>query len=446
NLLDNMDGLAAGIAAIAAGFCLLLSLWEQDFGGALASMVFLGACVGFLVRNFPRARVFMGDAGSYFLGSFLAGLSLIAQFPYSRGITAVLALPVLILLVPIFDTGFVTVTRLLSGRPLAVGGRDHASHRLVAVGVSERWAVVFLYGLAASAGVLAVFSYQAGFSYSLALFGLLVVGMLLLGVYLAGVREVEATPASRSGAVLRLVADFQYKRQVLTVALDLILIVLAYYTAYLLRFEAGMAHELKLFFDSLPIILASQLVALVGAGLYRGVWRYAGLRDLIRIVGAATVGTMGAVASLVFVYRFEGFSRAVFVLDWLLLVALIGASRLSFRLFGELFRPRPAQFQRVLIYGAGDGGELTVRELLNNPALQRVPVGFIDDDRGKHGMRIHGLPVFGGIGSLEALIREHVIAEIVVSSLKIQGNGLQQVAEQCQALGVSVRRASLKLE
>ncbi|MFQ5664664.1 MAG: nucleoside-diphosphate sugar epimerase/dehydratase, partial [Terriglobia bacterium] len=213
-----------------------------------------------------------------------------------------------------------------------------------------------------------------------------------------------------------------------------------------LRFEAGMAPELKRFFDSLPLVLVSQLVALVIAGLYRGVWRYAGLRDLIRIVGATTVGTMGAVVFLVLVYHFHGFSRAVFVLDWLLLVVLLGGSRLSFRLFGELFRPRPGQFQRVLIYGAGDGGELTVRELLNNPTLQRVPVGFIDDDRGKHGTRIHGLPVFGGIGSLEALIREHVITEVVISSLKIQGNGLEQVAERCRAHGVSVRRASLRLE
>ncbi|MBI4560757.1 MAG: glycosyl transferase, partial [Candidatus Rokubacteria bacterium] len=274
NLLDNMDGLAAGVAAIAAGSSLLLSLWELDSNGALAAAIFLGACLGFLPRNFPPARIFMGDAGSYFLGVFLAGLSLIAQFPYSRGITAVLALPVLILLVPIFDTAFVTITRLFSGRPLAVGGRDHTSHRLVSVGVSERWAVVFFYGITASSGILAILSYQVGFSYSVVLLSLLVLVVVLLGVYLAGVRQVTVAPASRPGAVLHLVADFPYKRQVLTVALDLVLIVLAYYTAYLLRFEQGMASEVKRFFESLPLVLVSQLIALVATGLYRGVWRY----------------------------------------------------------------------------------------------------------------------------------------------------------------------------
>ncbi len=446
NLLDNMDGLAAGIAAIAAAFRLLFSLWEGEAADAVAAATFLGGCVGFLARNFHPARIFMGDAGSHFLGFFLAGLSLTARFPYSRGTTAVLALPVLLLLVPIFDTTFVTVTRLLSGRRVSVGGRDHTSHRLVAVGISQRGVVLFFYGVAASSGAVALISYQVGLSYSVALLGLLVLGLVLLGVYLAGVRGVAVAPASGSGTVLRLVADFQYKRQVLTVSLDLALIVMAYYLAYLLRFEEAMAGEINRFLDSLPIVLVSQLVVLVGFGLYQGVWRYAGLRDFLRIVWATAVGTMGAVVFLVLVYRFEGFSRAVFILDWLLLVVLISGSRVSFRLFGELFRRRPPDFQRVLIYGAGDGGELTVRELLNNPALERVPVGFLDDDRGKQGAKIHGLPVFGGVDSLDGLIAKHLISEVIVSSSKIQGESLRQLTDRCRVLGLPVRRASLQLE
>ncbi len=446
NLLDNMDGLAAGIAAIAAAFRLLFSLWEGEAAEAVAAASFLGACMGFLARNFPPARIFMGDAGSHFLGFFLAGLSLTAQFPYSRGTTAVLAFPVLLLLVPIFDTTFVTVTRLLSGRRVSVGGRDHTSHRLVAVGVSERGVVLFLYGVAASSGAVAVISYQVGLSYSVVLLGLLVLGLVLLGVYLAGVRGVGVVPASRSGTVLRLVADFQYKRQVLTVSLDLALIVMAYYMAYLLRFEEAMAGEINRFLDSLPIVLISQLVVLVGFGLYQGVWRYAGLRDFLRIVSATAVGTMGAVSILVLMQRFEGFSRAVFVLDWLLLMVLIGGSRVSFRLFGMAFRSRPSEFRRVLIYGAGDGGELTVKELWNNSDLERVPVGFIDDDREKHGAKVHGLPVFGGVDVLDAVLREHGITEVILSSSKIQGEGLRRLTEACLVLGVPVRRASFRLE
>src|SRR5262249_22308953 len=152
------------------------------------------------------------------------------------------------------------------------------------------------------------------------------------------------------------------------------------------------------------------------------------------IVNAATVGTLLAAATLLITRSPAPASRTVFVLDWLLLVVLVVGSRASFRVFGELLRPRPPSFQRVLIYGAGDGSELLVRELLNNPALQRVPVGFIDDDRGKHHTKIHGLPVFPGGEALEEVLRARAVTELIVSSAKIQGHGLARVAEVCGRL------------
>jgi UDP-GlcNAc:undecaprenyl-phosphate GlcNAc-1-phosphate transferase len=136
----------------------------------------------------------------------------------------------------------------------------------------------------------------------------------------------------------------------------------------------------------------------------------------------------------------------VFILDWILLTVLIAGSRASFRIFAEIFRPRPHEFRRVLIYGAGGGGELIVREMLNNPALQRLPMGFVDDDRNKHATRIHGLPVFGDIRQIESLVREHRINEVIVSSAKIAGDGLARAVEVCGRLEVPIRTASVKLE
>jgi UDP-GlcNAc:undecaprenyl-phosphate/decaprenyl-phosphate GlcNAc-1-phosphate transferase len=445
NLLDNMDGLAAGIAAIAAAFRLLFSYWEADAIGLVVASSLLGSCLGFLMRNFPPARIFMGDAGSQFVGFFLAGVSLI-QVPYSRGTVAVLAVPALLLLVPIFDTIFVMATRVFSGRPISVGGRDHTSHRVVAIGASERRVALFFYVVASAAGGVAVISYQAGLSYAALALGMTLLATGLLGVYLAGIQVVTRSPASPAITVVRRLADFQYKRQVLTIALDLALIVFAYYAAYVLRFEYAIDAELGKLLRSLPVILVSQLLAFVGFGLYRGVWRYAGLRDVLRIAQAATVGTMAAAFVLVLTYRFEGFSRAVFIVDWLLLVILIGGSRVSFRLFGELLRSRPVGFERVLIYGAGDGGELTARELLNNPGLRRMPIGFIDDNRSKHGAKIHGLPVLGGSERIEMLLRQHKVGEVIVSSPKIEGNGLSEAVSACERLDVPIRRAGLRLE
>jgi UDP-GlcNAc:undecaprenyl-phosphate GlcNAc-1-phosphate transferase len=447
NLLDNMDGLAATIALVAGAFRLVLFSWEGDQPGVLASAAFIGAVGGFLVRNFPPARIFMGDAGSLFLGFFVGGLSLAAaQAPYSRSLAAVLVIPVLLVSIPIFDTAFVTITRLLSGRHVHVGGRDHTSHRLVAIGLSERQALLFLAAISAAAGLVAAFSYRLGLSYTIVLLAVLVLALILLGIYLSRVRVLHTQAESHSGAVLRLLADFQYKRQVCTLLVDACLIPLAYYAACLIRFEEAMPAYLGEFYRSLPIVLITQLSAFGGFGLYRGVWRFTSIPDLLRIGKATAVGTIASVVVLVYTERFVGFSRTVFVLDWLLLLVLIGGSRVSFRIFGELFRVRPASFERVLIYGAGAGGELVVRELLNNSALRRVPVGFVDDDRTKHSTRIHGVPVFGGSEQIEGLVREHQITELIVSSPKILGNELAMAMTICGRLDVALRRAALRLE
>jgi UDP-GlcNAc:undecaprenyl-phosphate GlcNAc-1-phosphate transferase len=447
NLLDNMDGLSGTIAIVTAAFRLVFFHWEGDSAGVLVATAFIGAVAGFLVRNLPPAKIFMGDAGSLFLGFFLAGLSLASSsYPYSRGVAAVLVIPVLLLSIPIFDTAFVTVTRILGGRRIDVGGRDHTSHRLVAIGLTERQTLMFLAGLSAAAGGVAALSYRAGLSYTVVLLALLIIGLVILGIYLSRVRVVHAVEDRTGGSVLSLIADFRYKRQVVTLLLDACLIPLAYYAAYVIRFEDAVAAFLPQLYSSLPIVLPLQLVAFAGFGLYRGIWQFTSISDLLRIGKATTVGTMLSVVVLVYTERFVGFSRTVFVLDWVLLLVLVCGTRLSFLFLAEVLRAKPISFGRVLIYGAGAGGELVARELLNNPALERIPIGFVDDDRGKHATRIHGLPVYGGSEQVEPLVREHGVTEVILSSAKIAGNGLDAVQDVCRRLQVPIRRAALRLE
>ena len=289
-------------------------------------------------------------------------------------------------------------------------------------------------------------SYRAGLGYAVVLLALLVIGLVLLGIHLGRVRVVQALERPDSGSVVRVLADFQYKRQVFTLLLDACLIPLAYYSAYVIRFEDALPLYLGDFYRSLPAVLTVQLIVFAGFGLYRGIWQFTSVPDMVRIGKAAALGTMASVVLLVYAQRFVGFSRTVFLLDALLLVVLVGGSRLSFRFLAEVLRGRPGAFAKVLIYGAGAGGELIVRELLNNHALERVPVGFVDDDRRKHATRIHGLPVFGGCEQLETLVREHGIAEVIVSSAKIHGNGLDAVTEVCGRLAVPLRRGVFRLE
>ncbi len=447
NLLDNMDGLAAGMAVIAGGFRLALFLIDGDLAAATVTAGFVGAVAGFLIRNAPPARIFMGDAGSLFIGFFLGGLCLAVEASYySRGITGVLAVPVLLVLIPIFDTTFVTVTRLLRGQPVSQGGRDHTSHRLVVLGGSEGRALAVLFGLSIVGGGIALLTYRAALGTTVILLPLLLVGLALLGIYLSQVEVVRAGPPGPDRAAVRLVRDLPYKREMASVVLDAVLIVVAYYAAYVLRFEDAFAANKPMLVRTLVPVLVFQLSGLALSGAYRGVWRYTGLGDLLRLGRGITLGTVAAVLYLLFTTRFAGLSRAVFVLNWLLLAMLVGASRISFRLLGETLRTPQAGARPVLVYGAGDGGELVVRELRNNPTLAREAVGFIDDDPTKEGTRIHGVPVLGGLDALESMVQGHPIGEVVVASRKIPPERLRRLEEACTAHGIAVVRASVRLE
>jgi UDP-GlcNAc:undecaprenyl-phosphate/decaprenyl-phosphate GlcNAc-1-phosphate transferase len=445
NLLDNMDGLAAGVAAVAAVFRLTVFLIDGDRAGAWMMAALLGAVGGFLVRNYPPAKIFMGDAGSLFLGFLLAGVSLASEYAYTRGILAVLVFPVLLVLVPILDTAFVTLTRLLSGRAVARGGRDHTSHRLVALGISERQALGLFVGISATSGVLAILSYQNRFRYSILLLALLVVWLTLLGVHLARVR-VGSAQATTAMPAVRFVTDLPYKRQVATLVLDAILIVVAYYAAYLLRFEGGFEAERENFLRTVTPVLGLQILTLAALGSYRGIWRYTSVQDLLHLCRAVTISVGVSVVYLLFATRFEALSRAVFVVDWLLLILLVTGSRVAFRFMGERLQPRAATPRRALIYGAGDGGALALRELRNNAGLARQPVGFLDDDHNKRGRRINGLPILGGLDVADEIFATQQVQEVIVASHKISPERLERLGTLCAARGVLVTRASLWIQ
>ena len=444
NLLDNMDGLAAGIAAIVAAFRLSFFLADGDVEGSMLSATLLGACLGFLVYNFNPASIFMGDTGSLFLGFMVGGLSLVGGWPYSRSTTLVLLLPVLVVLVPIFDTTFVTIARILAGRPVSQGGRDHTSHRLVALGMSERQAVLTLYALAVTGGGIAWLSYRYGLSYSAVLALFLVLGTVLLGIFL-GRLQVYPEDAAPSGVAL-LLARFTYRRQVVTVAIDTVLIVVAYYSAYLLRFEALFDAEQAVFQQSLPLVVLAQVAAFLVMGTHRGIWRYTGVSDMLRLARACALGTVLSVLGILFLYRFEGYSRAVFVMYGVLLFVSVAATRMSFRALELALRRDAPDAEPVLVYGAGKGGLLVLRELRENADIGWRVVGFLDDDATKQTIRVDGVRVLGGIDAVAAAVEATRATRVVVSTSKLAPERCHRLAEMCDELDVAVVQAHLRFE
>jgi UDP-GlcNAc:undecaprenyl-phosphate GlcNAc-1-phosphate transferase len=148
---------------------------------------------------------------------------------------------------------------------------------------------------------------------------------------------------------------------------------------------------------------------------------------------------------IVYVNRFEGFSRGVFLIDAMVLGLLLAGSRGSFRVIGELSRRYAPGRERALIYGAGDGGAMLVRELRNNPRYDYRLVGFVDDQPSKQGMRILGVPVLGGIETLEQTIAEKSADVLILSTARISNERLAQVRRVCFAGGIKLLEFSFQL-
>ncbi len=345
NMLDNMDGLAAGVSAIAAIFLALNFYANGQWTEALMLVAFAAALIGFLFYNHHPASIFMGDCGSMFVGFFLAASALLSGTGggRSRSVVAVLAVPVLVLVVPIFDTTLVTLMRKAAGRAASQGGRDHASHRLVALGLSEKHAVWMLYIFAIAGGLLSMLVRRTALDVSLAAIAAFIVVLTLLGIYLARVRVYDD---DENGAAFAFLVSISYKRRLFEVGLDVALIVLSYYFAHALVFgPAADTGEWRFFLRTLPLALAFKLAALLVSGVYRGLWRYALAGD---VVAYARGVLLGSAATILYAWTIAGFgpiALAPFAIDAALLLAAITLSRFAFRLLRKVLplpHERPA--------------------------------------------------------------------------------------------------------
>lgn len=452
NLLDNMDGLAAGIAAIASVSLALSFAVNGQTTELLFICAFIGALLGFLAFNFNPASIFMGDCGSMFVGFLLSSSVLMGQTGgRSRGIVPILAVPVLILFVPIFDTTFVTILRKLWGRKASQGGRDHTSHRLVALGLSERAAVLMLYAFAIGAGGLSLVIGRLELTESLAVIGVFSVILVIIGVYLSKVKVYEGEQeevAVQNNAAFAFLINVSYKRRIFEVFLDAFLITLSYYAAFVIVF-GSFEHTANwdLFVRSLPILVLFKLASFLIVGVYRGLWRYTSIGDVITFAKGVALGSTLSVLALLLLYRFEFYSRAVFIFDAILLLGALVGSRMMFRLIRQAIPlPMEGEGRRVLIYGAGDGGEMVLRELRNNPKWNLLPVAFVDDDEQKADKMLSGLKVYSGNASIADICREKQIAEILISTKKISTERLKQLREIGRENNISLRRAQLSIE
>jgi UDP-GlcNAc:undecaprenyl-phosphate GlcNAc-1-phosphate transferase len=412
NLLDNMDGLSAGIALISATYLGVFYVSGGYYEQALIVALAAGAIAGFLVFNFSPARIFMGDSGSLFIG-FLLGATSLLEVTHVAGVPAFVLAPVTVLAIPIFDTLFVSVTRRLRGQAISQGGTDHSSHRLVRMGLEERRAVLLLYALSAGSGAVALLTRHSSSASAPGLIGFWFFLLLLFGVHLF---QDEVAHEPHGSKAMKPILRRMLSRDMLVFLLDPLALALSYYVAFSLRFGGRIpVADKALWLGSLPIVIATKLLSLWICRTFRHSWWRGSVSDLYRLGWATLAGEVMSVLALTGLYRFNGFSRTVFVLDasitWVLLVVV----RRSFALFRDtIYTCRgqsPAQ-RRVFILGTSAQAELALR-FLRDQSIECA--GFIDTNGGADLRRyVFGRPVLGRLDDLGWLSKTHGVSEVIL--------------------------------
>lgn len=222
---------------------------------------------------------------------------------------------------------------------------------------------------------------------------------------------------------------------------------IAFVAAHLLRFEFVLdRHSIEQITMVLPYLIPTKLIVFFFFGLYKGMWRYSSLQDSWRLAQAALVSSLLVIAVALFLNRLAGFSRAVLLLDGILTFLMAGGVRMGIRSYYAVrsnrrgrrvfclptFAHRCENLKRILIIGAGGSGEKLLRETFDNSQLSYKVVGFMDDDQGKHGRAIRGVPVFGAVDLLPSVLAKHPVDEIILSIPSATGRQMRRIIEICK--------------
>jgi UDP-GlcNAc:undecaprenyl-phosphate GlcNAc-1-phosphate transferase len=441
NLLDNMDGLAASMAAIAFAFFAVDAVTVHPSHFALAYAVAGAlACVGFLPFNLRpegRALVFMGDSGSQFLGFALAALGLTSSWRVAGTTIATLILPILVLAVPILDTALVTSVRLLEGRPIYQGGRDHSSHRLVRYGLSEKHAVALLVLIAACIGGSSL-AYNVLGNTRYTVVGVVLTFVLLLQ-FASFLADIERRPVESDEPVALTQAFAVHWRRIVEVVVDCGVITGSFVIAYLIEFGwPGSVSQRFIAGLTLPVLLAARYLTFIPFGLYRSVWRYAGARDAVAIASAVAISEVVTLSFMVLTQDMRDFGRSFFIIDALICMVAIAGSRFAERaLVSGAHTVRDRAGRRTLIVGAGRTGRSMMREL-RETAGERV-VGFVDDNPRLRRRSLHGVKVMGTMHEMGRVL-ENARPDIVLITIPdAPRERLDAVVEACARADVPCR-------
>jgi UDP-GlcNAc:undecaprenyl-phosphate GlcNAc-1-phosphate transferase len=424
NFVDGIDGLAAGGAFIAGAFFSAVALMVGQPALAVVSAIASASALGFLQYNFPPSRLFMGDGGSTFFGYCFAGLA-ITGTRLDPGIP--IFVPLLLLSSLYADAGLTIVRRISRGEKVFQPHRTHYYQRLLQLGFNHKQVTLVEYLIMVLLGVSAILYIRAG-----GLFAPFASGVWLTLFTLA---------ILKIGALERGDRMFWERRTLLLITTDLAAVVAAYLGAYFLRMNFHFTEpEGRAVLRALPIVVVVRSACFFKYGLYRSMWRYTGVADVVRVIKAVTAGSAVILAAVVLLYRFIAFPRTLFVIEYFLLILLILGARFSTRLFHEIGRePEGGVARRYGVIGAGDEGERALREIRSAGPSAAV-VCFVDDDPRRVGLMVRGVPIEGPGSRLLDIVRRHQLHALIYALPEHDESVAASWVARANAAGVPLER------
>ncbi len=435
NLIDGLDGLSAGLALISTASLVAVSVVTRNYGMAAGAGVLAGALLGFLPYNLYPAKVYLGDTGATFIGFFLGALTLSGGSTTSAGLAV--TLPIVVLGVPLVDTLLSMVRRVMGGVKGGVfaADRNHIHHRLLALGLDHKRAVLFLYGVGLFLAAIAFASLFMTSQNSALLLGALLIGAVI-GVSKLGHEEFAVV---RNGAVLRVYETPVLKKGFFVVFVDLAMIAAALYLATGLKYDdwALRSHR-EMILGIAAMLAASTLGMFAALRIYKREWSNASIDDMVKLSTAVVTGSV--VTYLVARLTVPLPPTATFTTTYVLvMLVLANGARASYRLLLHWNRTSNRSGEPVLIYGAGVGGKLALREILGNTDVLMQPIGFLDDDPQMKGRFVNGYPILGTLAELEQVVVGEKARGVVIASEKIPIAKIRSAQETCQSLGAWTR-------
>lgn len=456
NLIDGLDGLAVGTAFIASMTIFAISFFNRNEGIAFVSIVLAGSLLGFLRYNFHPATIFLGDSGSLLLGFLLAIFSVHGS---SKGPTLLAMMaPILALGLPIMDTLLSMIRRflksihvidyatkkgstralLMTNLSIFTADKDHLHHRLLKHGLSQRKAVVILYGVCIGSCVLAFFSVAFKNIHMIPLMGAILIAFFI------GIRRLDYPEFKilENGLLIPILNIPIVSGRLFLAFYDLMAMSLSAYLGFVLLFKGFGEPARAQFIRLVPLLLLIKIGVFFLSGIYRLSLVQASLEEALRILGTVFLSSLSSLLIMTLIFKIDDFGgSAFFVLDFYLLLTLVGGFRGTFRILKSYYEKGLSEKGRkVLIYGAGNRGSSLLKEIRRNGSYTVSPVGFIDDDPQKRGRDLHGCPIIGTLEDLDELSGRNDISEIIISTEKIGRDKVRRLLEFCKKRGIVLRQ------